>query len=461
MTPLAAGDPEAGGRDGNGPVAIGSPEMFRAIVESSVSPFVVVGSHGRVVWAGPQVEHLLGEPPETFVGRHMLDTIAPESHEAAVAAFTSFTAGEGHPGPWIGPPMLLELLTRDGSRVTCEISAARGRAFGIDGVILQVRRWRGTVLLYGAVDALAGGAPLPEVLARLIDLVEHDSPGSVASVVTGWDGARWSTVVHSPALGEAADVLLGDPAELQRAVERDLVTGVDGIGPSIAAACRERGLDECWLLPVRIRDERVPSAALLVWRSVPGTPQPHLVTTIERVGRLVGLAIESHQNRTSWRRAALTDELTGLGSRSALEEHLAELDRTGSARSVLFCDLDGFKEVNDELGHEVGDRVLQVVADRLRGALRPDDVAIRWGGDEFAIICTGHLDPEALATRIIDRVNEPIVVGPHTLQLGISIGVAWSSGPTPVADLLRRGDHALRDAKIGGKNRFLVAAQLT
>jgi hypothetical protein len=105
----------------------------------------------------------------------------------------------------------------------------------IDGVILQVRRWRGTVLLYGAVDALAGGAPLPDVLARLIDLIEHDSPGSVASVVSGWDGTRWSTVVHSPALGAEADALIGDPAELHRAVERDRVTGVDEIGPSFAA----------------------------------------------------------------------------------------------------------------------------------------------------------------------------------------------------------------------------------
>jgi diguanylate cyclase (GGDEF)-like protein/PAS domain S-box-containing protein len=461
MAPRAAGDPDGGSRDGHGPVTIGSPEMFEAIVRSSVSPFVVVGPDGRVAWAGPQVEHLLGVPPAAVVGRHMLETVAPESHEAAIAAFTSFAAGEGHPGPWIGPPMLLELLTRDGSRVTCEVSAARGGAFGIEGVILQVRRWRGTVLLYGAVDALASGEPLADVLARLIDLVEHDSPGSVASVVSGWDGTRWSTVVHSPALGDDARTLIGDPAELHRAVERDRVTGVGDIGPSLAAACAERGLEECWLLPVRIRDERLPTAALLVWRSVPGRPQPHLVTTIERVGRLVGLAIESHQNRATWRRAALTDELTGLGSRSALDEHLVELDRSGAARSVLFCDLDGFKEVNDELGHEIGDRVLQVVADRLRAALRPEDVAIRWGGDEFAIICSGHIDPTALAERIIDRVNEPIVVGSHHLRLGISIGVAWSSGPTPAADLLRRGDDALRGAKVGGKNRFLVAGQLS
>jgi diguanylate cyclase (GGDEF)-like protein/PAS domain S-box-containing protein len=458
MTPPAAGDPE-GGRDG-GPVAIGSPEMFRAIIDASVSPYVVVGPDGRVAWVSPQVQHLLGETPETFVGRHMLETIAPESHEAAISAFTGFM-GDSHPGPWIGPPMLLELLTADGSRVTCEVSAARGGPYGIDGVILQVRRWRGTVLLYGAVDALASGAPLPDVLARLIDLIEHDSPGSVASVVSGWDGSGWSTMVHSPALGEDAAALLGDAAALHRAVERGQVTGTSGLDPTVGEACRSRGLEGAWLIPVRVRDERDPSVGLLVWRTVPGDPQPHLLTTIERVGRLVGLAIESHQNRTSWRRAALTDELTGLGSRSALEEHLDDPALAGTARSVLFCDLDGFKDVNDELGHEVGDQVLQVVAERLRGALRPEDVAIRWGGDEFAIVCTGLLDPAALAERIIERVNEPIVVGPHRLRLGISIGVAWSTSATPVEDLLRRGDDALRDAKVNGKNRFLVAGQIS
>lgn len=444
---------------GQEPVAIGSPEMFRAIVESSVSPFVVLDLTGHVVWAGPHVEQLFGEPPEAVLGIHFLEALAPESHEAAIAAFGAF-AGSTEAQPWIGPPMLLELLRADETTVTCEVSASLGVSWGIEGVVLQIRRWRGTVLLYEAVDALASGAAAEDVLRRLIELVEHDSPGSVATVLTGWDGARWTMVLHAPTTSAptvaAARSLSEHPGAVRAALRKGVAVGSDRLDPALATMARGAGYEDLWVVPVPVRDEPQAGSALLVWRQVPGPPLAHLMTTVGRVSRLLGLAIEHHRTSADLRRAALTDDLTGLGSRAALDEHLAQLG--DGPRSTLFCDLDGFKDVNDRLGHEVGDAALRVVAERIRGALRPGDVAIRWGGDEFAVVCKGPVDPVALAERIIERVNEPISVGEHRIQLGISIGVAISNEARSIEELLRHGDDALRTAKSAGKNRWLLVS---
>lgn len=150
------------------------------------------------------------------------------------------------------------------------------------------------------------------------------------------------------------------------------------------------------------------------------------------------------------------DTLTGLLNRSRLPEILRStwdqaIGRSGSF-AVLFADLDGFKAVNDVNGHEAGDLVLKVVADRLRNVIRTADVAVRFGGDEFVIVCPGADADEAaqVAGRIWQSICQPISIGPQrvAVSVGVSVGVAIGPlGYSGVEHLMRAADEAMYRAK--------------
>lgn len=159
--------------------------------------------------------------------------------------------------------------------------------------------------------------------------------------------------------------------------------------------------------------------------------------------------------------AVRTDDLTGLLLRNsfmaALEDALPAMCDGSGPVAVLCLDLDRFKMVNDTLGHGVGDQLLRKVADRLRKVCRKDDLVARLGGDEFVILQRGiqaPQDAEQLAERLVDLIGRTYVLHGHTVNIGISVGVALGSGPMQPRDLLRNADLALYEAKRAGRGRY-------
>ncbi|WP_432571920.1 diguanylate cyclase domain-containing protein [Kineococcus sp. SYSU DK005] len=153
------------------------------------------------------------------------------------------------------------------------------------------------------------------------------------------------------------------------------------------------------------------------------------------------------------------DALTGLPNRVLLRERLTGALAEGPA-GVLFCDLDGFKDVNDTAGHGAGDEVLRQVAARFAACAREGDTLARLGGDEFAVVCPGVRGPEplnALAGRLLAALREPVVTDRGTFRVGVSVGAALAAGdPAPhrlAEGLLAAADAAMYDAKRAGKNR--------
>ena len=174
----------------------------------------------------------------------------------------------------------------------------------------------------------------------------------------------------------------------------------------------------------------------------------------------VMLAITHIEDVTEQRRAAEQlryaarhDELTGLPNRSYLMHILH--DRLATAEigevAVLFVDLDHFKTINDSLGHEVGDQLLQSVAGRLRSALRDHDVLARFGGDEFVVVMQG--EPIDVAERLRKAIHPPVVIGEHELFITASIGYSTNheAGMSP-NDLIRDADAAMYRAKARGRD---------
>jgi diguanylate cyclase (GGDEF)-like protein/PAS domain S-box-containing protein len=162
---------------------------------------------------------------------------------------------------------------------------------------------------------------------------------------------------------------------------------------------------------------------------------------------------------------ALHDSLTGLPNRALLMDRLRQVlarsARHPSLTAVVFIDLDGFKDINDSLGHDIGDQVLREIGGRIEHHVRPSDTVARLGGDEFVVLCT-DLRVEQNIVEICERLTEalakPAIVGGFEVEVTASIGIALSDGEAAVTpeEMLRNADAAMYGAKTQGKNRWEI-----
>ncbi len=186
------------------------------------------------------------------------------------------------------------------------------------------------------------------------------------------------------------------------------------------------------------------------------TATRHFDSRIQELSRDLGHSYETMAHEASH------DTLTGLANRTELIRQLGEtLARPGYlplSAGVLFLDLDHFKELNDSFGHRFGDQVLVAVGRRLSHAVRPMDLAARFGGDEFVVLCTvleQAARAEMLAGRISQAISQPVVIEGRTVQLSVSTGIclAAESDNRPEA-IVDRADAAMYAAKEAGRGRY-------
>ena len=166
-----------------------------------------------------------------------------------------------------------------------------------------------------------------------------------------------------------------------------------------------------------------------------------------RIGRL---SAERDRAETALRHDASHDPLTDLPNRREFIARLGDELSIHPDCIIAFCDLDGFKAVNDRLGHDAGDQLLVEVARRLRACVRDGDVVSRFGGDEFLILSRGSgLDEiDAVCERIVEALSRPIMLREELVTIGASMGIAVAFGADDPEDLIKRADHAMYSAKL-------------
>lgn len=193
-----------------------------------------------------------------------------------------------------------------------------------------------------------------------------------------------------------------------------------------------------------------------------------LVPVIDEQGKIEAIAgaardvTERKANELETQRRACYDQLTNLPNRSLfndrLDREIKRSGRVGLPLALFFIDLDGFKEVNDKLGHEAGDELLRQSAQRIRDCVRESDTVARLGGDEFTVILTEVRDMphvDMLARHILSELRRPFHVKSNNVAISCSIGIAiYPRDASDSAELLRHADQAMYEIKKAGRNRF-------
>ncbi|MCA9552112.1 MAG: diguanylate cyclase [Myxococcales bacterium] len=247
------------------------------------------------------------------------------------------------------------------------------------------------------------------------------------------------------ALSGSAGELLGRARTMRPDRYIYAVLLVDGRGRAATVAAREAGADDCLAKPVEPRE---------------------LDAYLASAQRIIQLATQLRSARDRFRAQATQDPLTGLSNRVAvqeiLERELARADREGSPVAVIMVDLDHFKRINDTFGHQAGDEVLREAGNRMKGAVRVYDTVGRYGGEEFIVVLPGA--DAQVAARVAQRLRTQLSAGgvstaegqiPVTASLGVAACEA-GAGVAP-AELIRRADAALYQAKAEGRDRVVTA----
>ncbi len=325
------------------------------------------------------------------------------------------------------------------------------------------------------LSATSAGDIVSTLLARLRDVYPCEA---VSVTLMTADGAKsLPGLIHDYRIGTRTHVRVDLRSEhvqelLQGPGTLVVSAGPDSPVPPFLAPLAERGYTTFFVLPLQFQAQLVGVIALAVGAQEPAMPDARL--QVRRLADQAAVALVNARMLEQVRTLAYYDSLTGLPNRLSYKERLAnaleQAQRDGSRLAALFIDLDHFSRINDTLGHEAGDHLLQQVAGRLRACCREreDEVGpaadavnahvARLGGDEFTVIMPGLSDPEhaaKLARRILSSLAHPFRLDGREIFMNASIGIAvYPYDGNDLETLLMHADTAMYKAKEQGGNSY-------
>jgi diguanylate cyclase (GGDEF)-like protein len=421
--------------------------LMRAFDRSTSVAVMLVDEDMTIRWVSRSSEGITGADPDARVGRRPLEGVHPEDVSRLVRGVEHLKAASvARPNVPILEPVRYRVGRPGGGwRVMESLVLNQLDDPDVRALVLVTRPVDGHLDGAGyVVDLLMGDAPLAEVLAGCADLVaEYLGQAAVVAFVDGDPvvGAR---------PGSPAERLAADDRWWRDAVAdgRTRAPGdFDGFPDDLAAAARAEGFRSVQVTPLVDTSSGEVLGCIVMWLLIEIDVGQDISSNhgIRQTARLAMLVIGEQRRHHALRLEALTDPLTGVANRSALRRRL---DAAPGDVTLALVDLDDFKPINDTHGHDAGDEVLRVVAGRLVRAVREDDLVVRFGGDEFAVVFadgTSSAGVDRTAERILLTIEQPVPIEgtPVALSVTACIGVATADP----GDVVRLADGALYEAK--------------
>ncbi|MDP2674960.1 MAG: PAS domain S-box protein [Dehalococcoidia bacterium] len=408
---------------------------FRDLVENISEVIYAQDKDGRVTYVSPVVEQIGGYSPQEVIGRPFTDFIHPDDLPSLMESFRRTVAGNPEPFEY-------RVATKTGDfrwvRTSSRPVYEGDRIVGLRAVLMDI------------TDRRRVEEALRESETKFRTLAE-----TVAAAAFIFQGNRMCYV--------------NSAAEAQTGYSREELLTMDFwevIHPDFRPLVKKRGL-------ARQRGEQVPARyeVKLLTRNGEERWVDFMAAAIEFEGKpaVLGTAFDITERKAAEetiRHLAYHDGLTGLPNRTLFEDRLtvtlAQGRRKRRLAAIMFLDLDRFKVVNDTVGHAMGDRLLQSVAERLKGLVREGDTVARVGGDEFTVLLpdVGRVeDAVEVADRILETLRQPWRLNDHEFHITTSIGIAMCPGDGEDAEsLLRNADTAMYRAKDRGRDNYKLYA---
>jgi diguanylate cyclase (GGDEF)-like protein/PAS domain S-box-containing protein len=412
----------------------------RSILETSREAFISIDEDGLVTEWNHQAERLFGWGRDEIVGRPVHHTIIPRRHRDAHLRGLSRFLSSGQQ-PMMARRLEVEGLRRDGTEVPIELSISALR---------EGDEWRFHAFVRDISERQATEAALREAEERFRKAFD-DSRVGMALVSLDGSFQRVNRAL-SEICGRPESSLLNQrfgeiiyPPDREREIEalRDVADG-ESYGYRGETRCEHARGNPVW---VSLTVSPIYNSQGIL---------SYLIAQMEDIS-------ERKESEERLTQQALHDSLTGLPNRTLFADRvrMATARRTSQGFAIIYLDLDGFKLVNDTLGHAAGDQVLIEVARRLERLLRGGDTLARLGGDEFALLCegVGEAEAKAIADRVITALTHPIVVQDREIVQAASIGISLYGPRVNVEEpdeMVGEADMAMYRAKAAGKSRYAL-----
>lgn len=423
------------------------PELLDSITDLLLDTVFLVDGDGRIVHVSAACHEMLGYHPEEMIGRRQAEFLAPEDRVATEAEAARVRAGQRRIG------FQNCYLHKDGRRVQIMWSARLlpehglrvGVARNVSNLVVAERRQAAT---YEITEAAHRCTELDTLCAELHQIVAKVVAVDALAIVADGVGDHGEAAIYfSTGDGAMQSHVRERLRHWPRASDR-------GGAPVLVHLPTEDGV-ETWQA-LALTGQRGTNGALFL-RDPGGAGNLAADADLFRfVASQLAIAVERHQLHADLLRAARYDDLTGLPNRRLFHDRLrialARARRTERRMALLFVDIDRFKEVNDELGHAAGDRLLQEISSRLAQCARGSDTVARFGGDEFVMLADELAQPDdaaLVADKIRAAVGAPLMIADRIVQVSASIGIALFPDHGEQAELLlRHADSAMYADKV-------------